>query len=130
SNDSLFAILFGGDPTDTATFGTLYHTAASKMAQASGKLVLANIPDVTLVPYLTSIERLAVVLNLSVTTVETALGLHTGDMVTPYAFALINLGVSPLPDSIAQGPVVIRASKILQIRTFVAAYNASIAYEA
>jgi hypothetical protein len=133
SNDALFAILFGGDPTDAATFGYLHQIAGSTMAQASGKLVLANIPDVTLVPYLTSIERLAGVLDLSVATVETALGLQPGDMVTPYAFELIQamgVSLSPLPDSIAQGPVVIRASKISQIRTAVAAYNAIIAKEA
>jgi hypothetical protein len=133
SNDALFAILFGGDPTDAATFGYLHQIAGSTMAQASGKLVLANIPDVTLVPYLTSIERLAGVLDLSVATVETALGLQPGDMVTPYAFALIQamgVSLSSLPDSIAQGPVVIRASKISQIRTAVAAYNAIIAQEA
>jgi hypothetical protein len=95
SNDALFAILFGGDPTDAATFGYLHQIAGSTMAQASGKLVLANIPDVTLVPYLTSIERLAGVLDLSVATVETALGLQPGDMVTPYAFELIQaMGVA------------------------------------
>jgi hypothetical protein len=130
SNDALFAILFGGNPTDAAAFGYLHGIAASTMAQSSGSLILANIPDVTLCPYLTSIEGLAGILHLPVPVVEAALGLNPGDMVTPYAFPLIEaMGNSlvPLQDSIAKGPVVIRASKIEQIRAAVLAYNAIIA---
>ncbi|HXN49163.1 MAG TPA: SGNH/GDSL hydrolase family protein, partial [Bryobacteraceae bacterium] len=133
SNDALQAILFGGDPTASATFGYLHQIASSTMAQTSGHLVLANIPDVTKVPYLTSVERLAHILGLPEGTVETALGLSPGDKVTPYAFALIqamNGALTALPDSIAQGPVVIRESKLEQIRQTVAEYNAIIAEEA
>jgi lysophospholipase L1-like esterase len=133
NNDALFTILFGGDPTDTATFGSLYQIAASTMAKASRSLVLANIPDVTLVPYLTSIDRLAGVLNLPVPQVEAALGLNPGDMVTPYAFAVIQaMGTSltALPESVQEGPVVLRASRISQIRAAVLAYNEIIATQA
>jgi hypothetical protein len=133
NNDVLFSILFGIDPTDTATFANLYHLAGSTMGQASRTLVMANIPDVTRVPYLTSIDRLADTLNLPAAVVEGALGLKPGDMVTPYAFALIQAmgtALQPLPDSIAEGPVVIRAARILQIRAFVQAYNAIIAQRA
>jgi hypothetical protein len=103
------------------------------MAQASGNLVLANIPDVTVVPYLTSIEKLAGILSLPVPLVEEGLGLKSGDMVTPYAFELIQaLGSSltPLPDMVSQGPVVIRAAEISTIRAAVMKYNAIIASEA
>ena len=133
SNDALFAILFGGDPTDVRSFFLAHQTAASTMAQASGNLVLANIPDVTVVPYLTSIEKLAGILSLPVPLVEAGLVLKPGDMVTPYAFELIQaMGTSLtlLPDAIPQGPVIIRASKIWQIRATVAVYNAAIALEA
>ena len=61
------------------------------------------------------------------------LGLSDGDMVTPYAFPLIqamNGSLTPLPDAGPQGPVVIRASKVAQIRAAVTAYNAAIAQEA
>ena len=133
SNDALLAVLFGGDPTATATFGYLHQVAASTMAQASGHLVLANIPDVTKVPYLTSVERLAQILGLPEGTVETALGLSSGDKVSPYAFELIqamNGSLTALPDSIVQGPVVLRESKLAQIRQAVVEYNALIAQEA
>jgi hypothetical protein len=101
------------------------------MANASGHLVLANIPDVTLTAYLTSVPKLAAILNLPVTTVETVFGLNSGDMVTPYAIAAIEAGSTnlmnpnpPLP------PLVIRAATLAQIRADVVAYNATIAAEA
>ena len=133
NNDALLPILFGPDATDLPTFGFLQHIATSTMASASRSLVVANIPDVTRIPYLTSIERLAGILGLPVPTVEAVFGLHPGDLLTPYAFAVIQaMGGSPslLPDSIPDGPVIIRAAKVGQIRATVEAYNAIIAEEA
>jgi lysophospholipase L1-like esterase len=134
SNDVLFKLLFGLAPTDPATFKYFYNIAAATMAQTSGHLVLANIPDVTLTAYLTSVPQLSAILNLPVSTVELVFGLQPGDMVTPYAFPLIQANVAPLPDSIPQGPlvipVVIRASTLATIRADVTAYNATIAAEA
>jgi hypothetical protein len=133
SNDVLFSLLFGGPPTSVPTFNAYYHIAASTMAQASGHLVLANIPDVTLTPYLTSVPALAAIVKLPVPVVEAVFGLEPGDMVTPYAFPVIQaMGTSPkpLPDSDAQGPVVIRAATLAQIRADVIAYNTEIANEA
>src|ERR1035441_5555852 len=90
SNDVLFSLLFvDTPPTAVVTFSNLYHLAATTMAGASKQLVVANIPDVTLTAYLTSVPKLAAILNLSVDKVEKKLGLHLGDMVTPYAFPLI-----------------------------------------
>jgi len=131
SNDALAPILFGGDPTDWATFGHLHGIAASTLAQASGKLVLANVPDVTTIPYLTSVEKLAGILKLPLQTVMVGLGLGFGDKVSPYAFALIEaMGTSlqPLPETTSDGaPVVLRAAKLWQARRAVAQYNALIA---
>src|ERR1039457_3522418 len=130
SNDALFSLLFGMLPTDPAVFSGLHGLAATTMANASGHLVMATIPDVTLTAYLTSVPKLAAILNLSASDVQT-LGLHVGDMVTPYAFQYIQThGVTPLPESIPQGPVVIRAGTLATIRTTVLAYNAFIAAEA
>jgi GDSL-like Lipase/Acylhydrolase len=135
SNDALFSLLFGGDPTDVPTFGSLYHTAATTMAGASGHLVIANIPDVTLTAYLTSVPKLAAILNLPVSVVQAGLGLNPGDMVTPYAFPLIAGSFSshtslPGSDPVSGAPSVIRAARLAQIRTAVADYNAVIAGEA
>jgi hypothetical protein len=103
------------------------------MAHASGRLVVANIPDVTRTAYLTSVPQLAAILSLPVLSVETGFGLQPDDMVTPYAFAAIQaMGKSPthLLDSGPQGPIVIRAATLRQIRATVIAYNVVIAIEA
>jgi hypothetical protein len=133
ANDVLFSLLYGTAPTDVLTFAEEYNIAASTMAQASGHLVVANIPDVTLTPYLSSVQTLAGIVNLPVPTVEAVFGLKPGDMVTPYAFPLIEaMGTSltALPDFTAQGPVVIRTTTLNQIRVDVIAYNIVIATEA
>ena len=134
SNDALFSLLFvDTPPTDALTFRGLYSFASTTMAGASEHLVVANIPDVTLTAYLTSVPKLAAILNLSVDKVEKKLGLHLGDMVTPYAFPLIQAmgrSLTALPDSDSQGPVVIRAATLATIRAAVVAYNLEIAQEA
>ena len=133
SNDALLPILFGEDATDLPTFGFLQNVAESTLASASGSLVVANIPDVTLLPYMTSVDRLAQMLGLPVPFVEKVFGLNHGDLVTPYAFALIEAmggSLTLLPDSIADGPVIIRAAAVAQIRDTVVAYNAIIAEQA
>src|ERR1039457_2632215 len=127
SNDVLFSLLFNNtDPTDVSTFSGYYHFAATTMAGASEHLVIDNIPDVTLTAYLTSVPNLAAILNLSVDEVE-KLGLTPGDMVTPYAFPFIQAmqaarSFAPLPDSVPQGPIVIRAARLSQIRADVIGY--------
>src|ERR1017187_4849302 len=131
SNDVLFSLLFNStDPTDIGTFYTQHSLATTTLAHASKSLVLANIPDVTLTAYLTSVPKLAAILNLPVDKVEKKLGLHLGDMVTPYAFPLIQAmgrSLTALPDSDSQGPVVIRAATLATIRAAVVAYNLEIA---
>jgi hypothetical protein len=133
SNDVLFSLLFGKDPTDIATFSYLYQIAATTMASASGHLVLANIPDVTLTAYLTSVPKLAETLNLSVPVVEGVFHLQPDDMVTPYAFAAIQAmgsNLTTLPDLGPHGPIVIRAARLAQIRATVIGYNIVIAIQA
>jgi hypothetical protein len=139
SNDVLFSLLFGTDPTNVGKFYTLHSLATNTMAHASKTLVVANIPDVTRTAYLTSVPKLAAFLGLSVTKVYSTFGLHPGDMVTPYAFqAILAMGKSftYLPDSAPPAPgaspvpVVIRAPRLLQIRATVVAYNIEIAIEA
>jgi lysophospholipase L1-like esterase len=137
SNDALFSLLFvDTPPTDALTFSGLYDAAATTMANASGHLVVANIPDVTLTAYLTSVPKLAAILGQSVLVVETVFGLQGDDMVTPYAFPAIQaiLGGTlspPLPDSdpVTHVPIVIRAATLATIRARVIEYNAVIAGE-
>jgi hypothetical protein len=142
SNDALFSLLFvDTPPTDALTFSGLYSVAATTMAGASEHLVhlvVANIPDVTLTAYLTSVTKLAAILNLPVGNMKKKLGLDPHDMVTPYAFPVIEAmrsSLTALPDSVltASGspvPIVIRAATLSDIRAHVIEYNAAIAIEA
>src|ERR1039458_1252950 len=64
SNDVLFSLLFNStDPTDIGTFYTQHSLTTTTLAHASKSLVLANIPDVTRTAYLTSVPKLAAILN-------------------------------------------------------------------
>jgi hypothetical protein len=143
SNDVLFPILFGGDPTKPADFAKMYALAISTMARSSGKLVVATIPDVTLLPYLTSIPALVAILGqqdpplpVPPELVPGLLGLQPGDKITPYAFPLIQQALAnhqPLPATIPDPtsptgsvPVVIRAKRLTAIRQAVITYNAVI----
>ena len=74
---------------------------------------------------------------MPVLVVESTFRLASGDLVTPYAFAVIQaMGTSlgPLPENIDFGgqpvPVVIRTARVLQLKAYVVAYNALIAAEA
>jgi hypothetical protein len=130
SNDALFSLLFGGPPTDATAFGLQHGFATATMAHASEHLVIANIPDVTLTPYLTSVPKLKAILNLPASVdMQAVFGLNPGDMVTPYAFQYILSGQTP-PKSGPQGPIVIGALALTQIRAAVVAYNVVIAQEA
>jgi phospholipase/lecithinase/hemolysin len=133
SNDVLFSLLYGTPPTDISTFRASYHLAATTIASAAKHLMLANVPDVTLTPYLTSVAALAAIVKLPIPVVESVFGLQPDDMVTPYAFPLIQAmgpALTALPNSDLQGPVVIRAATLSQLRATVSAYNAEIANEA
>jgi lysophospholipase L1-like esterase len=133
NNDVLFTILYGDPSTSLFSFATSYNQAINTLARASGHLVVANIPDVTVVAYLTSVPELAAILNLPIPIVEKVFGLQPGDDVTPYAFAAIQAmgtNLTTLPETGPQGPIVVRAATLRQIQLTVLAYNAIIEVEA
>ena len=128
SNDALFPLLFGGNPTSPGDFAGLYGVAISTMAHVSKRLIVATIPDVTLLPYLTSVPELVAILQPSLpppmppAAVPSLLGLQVGDKVTPYAFQWIQTNrLSPLPNTVPDptsptgvDPVVFRTNNSLR----------------
>ena len=145
ANDALFPLLFAGEqPTSPLEFAYLYNIAISTMAQSSKHLVVANIPDVTELPYLTSAAAFAAEIAADAhlpayeaPAIEAQLGLSKGEMVTPYAFlAVQEMGssLSQLPSTLNEDgesvPVVITASQVGQIRGAIDLYNAAIELEA
>lgn len=134
SNDALYPIILGGTPTNSIEFGALYGAAILAMRAASGNLVVANIPDVTKLPYLISVSELASLLYTIPKNVESTFDLGPNDMVTFYALQTIlacpENTSCPITNTPGQPPLVLTAATLTSIRTAVQQYNAFIAWEA
>jgi len=132
NNDAL-GVVFTGDPsalTPIPMFQAAYAEVTTRMAATGATLIFANIPDVTVVAYLTSAENLAAQTGLRLSVIGPILGLAPGDFVTPDAFPLIrariaNPGLGTLP-----GNVVLDAGEVATVRSTVDAYNKIIAAQA
>jgi lysophospholipase L1-like esterase len=116
--------------TPLANFQTAYAEVMSRLRATGATLVVANIPDVTVVPFLTPAETVAAQIGLPLFVIGPMLGIGPGDFVTPDAFPLIpamlgNPALGPLP-----GNVVLDAGEVATIRSAVNAYNAFIAAQA
>lgn len=134
--DALAAALAGDASilTPIAVFEARYTELMSRLAATGAAMVVANIPDVTVIPYLspaaTVLDQVAGQTHLPVALLRIVLGIGPGDYVTPDAFALIpgilaNPASGPLP-----GHVVLTAAEIAEMRTATADYNAVIAAQA
>lgn len=132
NNDALGAVLAANPAllTPVSSFQSDYATLMDQLAATGATLVVANIPDVTVVPFITSADQIAQEFGLPLSTISALLGISSGDFVTPDAAPLIvkiltGAMSGPLPSS-----VILRASQIAQIEAAVDAYNAIIAAEA
>jgi lysophospholipase L1-like esterase len=54
SNDALQSLTFGVDPTPEDAFRASYHELISRLDRTNARMILANVPDITLLPYLWS----------------------------------------------------------------------------
>ncbi|MFL6452046.1 MAG: SGNH/GDSL hydrolase family protein [Bryobacteraceae bacterium] len=52
SNDALQALTFGYDPTSEGAFKASYHEVISRLKVTNARMMLANVPDVTNIPFL------------------------------------------------------------------------------
>ncbi len=132
NNDALGAVIAANPAllTPVSNFQSDYAALMDKLAATSATLVVANIPDVTIVPFLTSAEKVAEEIGLPLNVIGPILGIGPGDFVTPDAFPLIvailaNPSLGPLPSS-----VILHAAQIAQIQAAVDSYNQIIAAEA
>jgi lysophospholipase L1-like esterase len=129
NNDALGAAT-GADPallTPQAQFEASYRQVIDRLAATNAKLVVANIPNVTVIPFLTRAEEVAQIIGIPLQAIGPLLGIAPGDFVTPGAFALIpqilaNPALGPLP-----GNVVLTASEAQTIQNAVNNYNRFIA---
>jgi lysophospholipase L1-like esterase len=137
NNDALVADLTGtpSSMTSTANFTTQYTALIQLLTTMTpAHLVIGNIPDVTLVPYL---QPAAVVLaeysaatGLPVATLSALLGIAAGDFVTPAGLTQITAILA----GTQKGPItdagVLSAAEVVTVKAQVTAYNQVIAQQA
>jgi lysophospholipase L1-like esterase len=129
ANDTLGAALDGDASlvTPEAEFKAAYQEVMDRLAATGASLVIANIPDVTTIPYLTSAEQVAASVGAPLAAIGPLLGIVPGDYVTPGAFAQIE----PILTGASNGPlsadVVLTASEVAFIQQATQRFNAFIA---
>jgi GDSL-like Lipase/Acylhydrolase len=129
NNDALTADGSGSPDSMTAlaNFTADYAQLMTTLTGTGAHLLVANIPDVTLIPYMTSattvINYVASKTGQSISNVGTALGLANGDLVNPQGLddvdsELAGGGLQPLADA-----DVLTAAEQLSVRAMIAGYN-------
>jgi lysophospholipase L1-like esterase len=116
--------------TPIKTFHTEFKQLLDSLAVTHATIVVANIPDVTAIPFFTSADTIAQEVGLPLFVIGPILGIHEGDLVTPEGVALIpgilaNPSTGPLPSS-----VVLTLQKVIETTLIVDAYNVIIEFEA
>src|SRR5215472_16486861 len=102
----------------------------NQLRKTGATIVCANVPDVTIVPFLTSAKKVAAEVGLPLDVIGPILGIGPGDFVTPDAFPLIQAILSgqisgPLPPN-----VILTSAEVQTIRAAVDSYNSTIAQQA
>lgn len=107
-------------------FQQAYKTAVGTILATGSKLIVANVPDVTSIAYLSSAEQVAALAGAPLAAIGPLLGIEAGDFVTAPGLSL----VTSILTGKAKGPlsanVVLTASEVAAIRTATAAMNAFI----
>jgi phospholipase/lecithinase/hemolysin len=132
NNDALGAALAGNTLalTPTASFEASYTELLNRLSATGATLVVANLPDVTVVPALTSAEDVAARVGLPLSVIGPVLGIGPGDYVTQGGLALIpgilaNPATGPLPNG-----GVLTAAEAAAVSARVGEFNAVIAAQA
>lgn len=132
NNDALVAALFA-DPavmTPLADFQAAYAQVMDRLAATGAQLVVGNIADVIAVPYLTSAYQVAQSAGAPLAYIGPALGISSGDYVTPDAFPLIQAILTGQASGPLPAGVVLTAAEVEVVRQRTADYNAVIAQQA
>lgn len=124
--------------TSVASFTQEFQLLLSTLhAQTTATLLVANIPDVTVVPYLSPaasiIAQVAEETGLSQTTVATDLGLQDGDLVNATGLSEVQSAAAAIQQGQTPSPLTdagfLDAAEITQVQSTVDQYNAAIAQE-
>jgi lysophospholipase L1-like esterase len=132
NNDTLGAALDGDASlvTPDDEFRAAYQEMMNRMAATGASLVVANIPDVTTIPYLTPAEQVAASLNVPLAHIGPVLGIGPGDYVTPAAFAQIEAILTGASAGPLSAGVVLTATEVAVIQQATQRFNAFISVKA
>ncbi|WP_169746903.1 SGNH/GDSL hydrolase family protein [Edaphobacter aggregans] len=137
NNDALVADLTGtpATMTSTADFTSQYTALIQQLStQTPAHLVIGNVPDVTLVPYLQPaaavLAQYSAVTHIPVATLSTMFGITAGDYVTPAGLTQISAILAGAQKTPISDPGVLTAAEAATAKQQVAAYNQVIAAQA
>jgi lysophospholipase L1-like esterase len=139
NNDALVPALTGtlNTLTPLSTFAENYAAVLDALKGTHARMITANIPDVTKVPYFTSIATLASQVKMPLGTVKNKLGVGPNDLLrpsaTPIALSILaNQQSGPLPQTcpvplaalpVSSVPCVLTAAQAEQVQLTIDAYN-------
>ena len=137
NNDALIADITGmsSSMTSVADFTTQYQALITQLTGlTSAHLVIANIPDVTLVPYLTPaplvLAETSFVTHLPTAVLSALLGIQAGDFVNPTGLSEIPLILTGKQKGPIDDAGVLSAAEAAEVKARVIAYNQVIAAQA
>lgn len=141
ANDALVADTSGSPSSmsDTNTFTQQFHQVMTTLhTQTHASLIVANIPDVTLIPYLTPgstvLAQMSNQTGISQQDASTDLGIQASDLVNATGMGQVQDAISALKQGKTPKPLTdagfLNAAEITQVQATVAAYNTTIQSEA
>ena len=132
NNDALNAAIDGtaASLTPVSEFEVAYSNLVKRLAATGATVVVANIPDITVIPFVVPVPAVAALLDVPLPILTAALGVSTNDYLT-----LDNIPVTvSILQGIVPGPLlsdeILDAAEIQQIRAATRAYNQIIAAQA
>lgn len=140
NNDALNADIAGTPAVMTPpdTFAQEYQQLINTLhTQTKATLIVANIPDVTLVPYLTPavqiLGEISAATHLPPPAVSALLGIQPGDLVNTAGLAEVQSALAALQQGKMPTPLtddgVLTAAEVVQVQATVDQYNATIAQQ-
>lgn len=140
NNDALTADESGSPSsmTDAATFTQQFQQLLSALrSQTHATLIVANIPDVTLVPYLTPaqtvIAQAAAAAGISPDQAASGLGIAPGDLINATGMSQVQSAIAAIKQGQTPAPLTdsgfLSAAEVAQVQATVTAYNSAIAAE-
>lgn len=132
SNDALWAAITGSTQvlTPPLAFERAYSEAIRRMKKTGARVIVANVPDPTVIPHLFPAELVLAWFGTNLETVGGFLGLATGDRVTQGGLAELAAALQQTPPAPLSDQAVTSAAEMAEISAAVVKFNQIIALNA